>query len=160
MSGGGEAAGELARAGVAQARRGRPAGLVPASAALVATAFGAGLGLGRPWTTWLLVVVAIGQGFLGGHHLRAFWRGGAREEIFGAGGRYLAFLGAVAFTAVEAHAVGAGIEGGAPRSSVALLLLPVALAGWALRSAVSLRGHGEGGDEGGGREAEHRNVDA
>lgn len=120
-------------------RRGRPTGLVPASALLVATAFAAGLGLGRPWSSWLLVVVAMGQGVLAGHHLRGFWRGGPREEIFGAGGRYLAFLGAVAFTAVEAHAVGGGIEAGAPRAAAALLVLPLALGAWALRSALELR---------------------
>lgn len=120
-------------------------GLIPASAVLVATAFAVGLRLGWPWTVWLLVLVAVCQGFLGGFHARRFWRGTAREEMFGAGGRYLAFLAAVAFTAVEAHAVGAGIESGAPRFSVALLLPPVALGGWALRSAVKRRaGSGEG----------------
>lgn len=125
-------------------RAARPRGLVPASAALVAVAFGAGLGLGWPWMLWLLVVVAVGQGFLGGFHARRFWRGTARKEMFGAGGRYLAFLAAVAFTAVEAHAVGTGIEAGAPRASVALLLPPVALGGWALRSAVRARDEREG----------------
>lgn len=120
-------------------RRRRPAGLVPASALLVATAFAAGLGFGRPWSSWLLVVVAVGQGVVAGHHLDGFWRGAAREEIFGSGGRYLAFLAAVGFTAVEAHAVGGGIEAGAPRAAVALLVPPLALGAWALRSAVQLR---------------------
>ena len=112
---------------------------MPASALLVATAFAAGLGLGRPWSSWLLVVVAMSQGIVAGHHLGDFWRGTAREEIFGPGGRYLAFLAAVAFTAVEAHAVGGGIAAGAPRAAVALLALPLAVGAWALRSAMRLR---------------------
>ena len=128
-------------------RRRRPAGLVPASALLVAAAFAAGLGLGRPWSSWLLVVVAVAQGTVAGHHLGGFWRGAAREQIFGAGGRYLAFLAAVVFTAVEAHAVGGGIAAGAPGAAVALLALPLALGAWALRSAVELRnGEAESAD--------------
>lgn len=112
---------------------------MPVSALLVATAFAAGLGAGRPWSSWLLVVVAVGQGMIAGHHLGGFWRGAAREEIFGPGGRYLAFLAAVVFTAVEAHAVGGGIAAGAPGAAVALLALPLALGAWALRSAIRLR---------------------
>lgn len=123
----------------------RPTGLVPASAFLVATAFAAGLRVGRPWVPWLMIVAAVAQGFLGGYHFRRFWRGAGAEEIFGPGGRYLAFLALVAFTAVEAHAVGSGVEKGAPRASVALLGLPVLFAGWALRSAV--RGRREVADE-------------
>ena len=115
---------------------------MPASALLVATAFAAGLGLGGPWSSWLLVVVAVSQGIVAGHHLAGFWRGAAREEIFGPGGRYLAFLAAVVFTAVEAHAVGGGIAAGAPGAAVALLALPLALGAWALRSAMRLRSGG------------------
>lgn len=113
--------------------------LVLASAVLVAVALAAGRGLGAPWIAWLLIVTAMGQGVLAGICLPGFWRGPPREEAFGAGGRYVAFLAAVAFSAVEAHAVGAGLERGAPTAATGLLLLPIALAAAALRSATRLR---------------------
>lgn len=126
--------------------------LVLSSAVLVAVALAAGRGLGAPWITWLLIVTAMGQGVLAGICLPRFWRGSPREEAFGAGGRYLAFLAAVAFSAVEAHAVGAGLERGAPTMATGLLLLPIALAAAALRSATRLREEAEeitdGGDPG------------
>lgn len=117
--------------------------LVLSSAVLVAVALAAGRGLGAPWITWLLIVTAMGQGMLAGACLPRFWRGTPQEEAFGAGGRYLAFLAAVAFSAVEAHAVGAGLERGAPTAATGLLLLPIALAAAALRSATRLREEAE-----------------
>lgn len=136
--------------------------LVLASAVLVAVALAAGMGLALPWSTWLLIVAAMAQGTLAGAALPRFWRGDAREEVFGAGGRYVAFLAAVAFSAVEAHAVGAGIERGAPAEAAALLVLPVALAGAALRSAARRReeepGRGSDAGTGGAAPAEAGDV--
>lgn len=114
--------------------------LVPASAAVVALALAAGLRPDAGWLVWLLILAAMAQGALSGAAFRRFWRGSAREEIFGAGGRYVGFLATVLFSAVEAHAVGFAIaEKGAPQASVALLLPPVVLAAAALRSAVKAR---------------------
>lgn len=120
--------------------------LVPASAALVAVALAAGLEPGHWWLVALLILVAMAQGTLAGTALRRFWRGTAQEEIFGAGGRYVGFLAAVLFSAVEAYAVGDAIAGkGAPKAAVALLLPPVLLAAAALRSAVKARREAERG---------------
>ena len=92
--------------------------LVPVSAALVAVALAAGLEPGHWWLVALLVLAAMAQGTLAGAAFRRFWRGPAREEIFGAGGRYVGFLAAVLFSAVEAYAVGDAIAGkGAPRAT-------------------------------------------
>lgn len=87
----------------------------------------------------VLVLVAMVQGIVAGTGVRAFWRLGWSEEIFGPGGRYLGFLAAVAFAAVEAYAVGAGMGAGAPGLAAALLAPPVILAAVALRSAVRHR---------------------
>lgn len=136
-AGGGTAAGRSgARAAVRLVRA-----LVAASAVVVALALAAGLHPGRHWLTELLVVAAIGQGALAGAAWPRFWRGRPREEIFGAGGRYAGFLAAVAFSAAEAHAVGASLgPEDAPGAAVAVLLLPpLVLATVALRSAVRLR---------------------
>lgn len=57
--------------------------------------------------------------------------------LMGAGGRYAAFLTAVAFAAVEAHAVGAGLGGGAPLVAVSLLLPPVLVGAILLRGALA-----------------------
>lgn len=127
--------------------------LVLASAVLVAVALAAGMGLGAPWSTWLLILTAMGQGALAGVAFPRFWRGSLREEAFGPGGRYLGFLAAVGFSAVEAHAVGAGIEKGAPAPAAALLLVPVALAAVALGSAKSRL------DDGGGEGAADRSPE-
>lgn len=125
--------------------------LVPASAALVAVALAAGLEPGRWWLVALLILAAMTQGTLAGAALRRFWRGSVKDEIFGAGGRYVGFLAAVLFSAVEAYAVGDAIAGkGAPRAAVALLLPPVVLAAAALRSAVKVR---RGEDPGAAHEA-------
>lgn len=113
--------------------------LVPASAAVVALALAAGLEPDRAWLVWLLLLAAMVQGGLAGAALPRFWRGPAREEIFGAGGRYVGFLATVLFSAVEAHAVGTGIAEGGPEGALALLLPPVVLAAAALRSAVRVR---------------------
>lgn len=57
--------------------------------------------------------------------------------LMGAGGRYAAFLAAVAFAAVEAHAVGAGLGGGAPLVVLSLLLPPVLVGAILLRGALA-----------------------
>lgn len=113
--------------------------LVPASAAVVALALAAGLEPDRSWLVWLLILAAMVQGALAGAAFRRFWRDSPRKEIFGPGGRYVAFLATVLFSAVEAHAVGAGIARGGPTAALALLLPPVILAAAALRSAVTAR---------------------
>lgn len=122
--------------------------LVPASAAVVALALAAGLEPGRSWLVWLLILAAMVQGALAGAAFRRFWRGSARDEIFGAGGRYVGFLATVLFSAVEAHAVGTGIAEGGPDAALALLLPPVVLAAAALRSAVKVRREEEAGGAG------------
>lgn len=129
--------------------------LVIASAMLVAVALAAGRDLGDPWSTWLLIVTAMGQGALAGAAWPRFWRGSFREEAFGAGGLYAGFLAAVAFSAVEAHAVGAGLESGAPGAAAALLVVPVALAAAALRGAVRRREERSAGSR---REVESRKA--
>lgn len=112
---------------------------MPASAAVVALALAVGLEPDRSWLVWLLILAAMGQGALAGAAFPRFWRGSPREEIFGPGGRYLGFLATVLFSAVEGHAVGAGIARGGPTAALALLLPPVVLAAAALRSAVTAR---------------------
>lgn len=116
-------------------------GLVFASALLVALALAAGLWPGQYWLVGLLVTAAMVQGLLAGVAWDGFWRGPVREELFGAGGRYAGFLAAVAFSAVEAYAVGAGIgREGAPGPVVAIMLAPpLVVAAVALRSAVRHR---------------------
>ncbi len=74
--------------------------------------------------------------------------------LMGAGGRYAAFLAAVAFAAVEAHAVGAGLGRGAPPVALTLLLPPVVVGAILLRGALVRlpqvpEGSGEVGDGGG-----------
>lgn len=113
-----------------------PRGLVPLSALLVATAFAAGLRPGEGWLVPVLVLVTMAQGVVAGTGVRTFWREAWSEEVFGAGGRYLGFLAAVAFAAVEAYAVGSGLGAGAPGPAALLLAPPVVLAAVALRSAV------------------------
>lgn len=122
-------------------------GLVAASAAVVALALAAGLHPGEHWLTELLVAAAMGQGVLAGATWRRFWRGPLREELFGAGGRYAGFLAAVAFSAVEAYAVGAGVgREDAPGPVVAIMLAPpLVAAAVALRSAVRRRREREPG---------------
>lgn len=135
---------------------GSPGGLVLASALVVALALAAGLRPDQYWLVGLLVVAAMAQGLLAGAAWRGFWRGPAREALFGAGGRYAGFLAAVAFSAVEAYAVGAGLgREDAPGPVVAIMLAPpLVVAAVALRSAVRHRrerdrppgGAGEAGD--------------
>lgn len=116
-------------------------GLVAASAVVVALALAAGLRPAQHWLAELLVVAAMGQGMLAGVAWPRFWRGPAREELFGAGGRFAGFLAAVAFSAVEAYAVGASLgREEAPGPAVAVMLAPpLLLAAFALRSAVRHR---------------------
>lgn len=129
---------------------GSPGALVFASALLVALALAAGLWPGQYWLAGLLVVAAMTQGLLAGVAWRGFWLGPAREALFGAGGRYAGFLVAVAFSAVEAYAVGAGLgREDAPGPVVVIMLAPPLLvAAAALRSAV--RHRRERDDEPGG----------
>lgn len=133
-------------------------GLVAASALLVALALAAGLRPGQHWLAELLVVAAMGQGVLAGLTWRRFWRGPAREAFFGAGGRYVGFLAAVAFSAVEAYAVGAGMgREEAPGPVVAIMLAPpLIVAAVALRSAVRHRREREAGTDGPGEQGDGR----
>lgn len=114
-------------------------GVVFASALLVAAALAAGMHPGRPWLVEAVVVTALVQGVLAGRLLPRYWKEEPAEEIFGAGGRYVGFLALVAFAAVEAHAVGAGLGSGAPGAAAALLAPPVVLAAIALRGARKKR---------------------
>lgn len=120
--------------------------LVAASAAVVAAALAAGLFPDRAWLVELTIVLAMGQGTLAGLAAPRFWRGGWSEAIFGAGGRFLLFLGAVAFGAVEALAVGRALHGEAPRGALLLLAPPVLVAAFALRGAVTHREEGRDTD--------------
>lgn len=113
--------------------------LPPASALLVAAALAAGLFPDRAWVTEVALLLAVGLGMLAGLALPRFWRGPARREIFGAGGRYLGFVAAVIFCAVEAYAVGRGLGTGAPGLAALLLGPPVLIAAAALRSARRAR---------------------
>ena len=143
------------------------------SAALPAAAAWSGLRGQVPWTVWLLVVVAVAQGLAAGLLLPEFLPADSTAEddsgagagsgtvdsgepvaprwarrLSGAGSRYLVFLAAVVFGAVEAHAVGAGIARGAPRPALLLLVPPAAVAAWALRRAVRERAASRvGGDD-------------
>lgn len=137
-----------------EATPGSPGGLVLASALVVALALAAGLRPDQYWLAGLLVVAAMAQGLLAGVAWSGFWRGPVREALFGAGGRYAGFLVAVAFSAVEAYAVGAGLgREDAPGPVVAIMLAPPLLvAAVALRSAVRHRRERDG-VPGGAREA-------
>lgn len=97
---------------------------------LAGTALGAGLRQGSAWLVHLTVAFAAGFGFVAGLRVSDY------RETQGAFVPYALFLGAVLFTAVEAHAVGVGIARGAPPAAAALLLPPVAIAAGALRAAV------------------------
>ncbi|MFQ5690705.1 MAG: hypothetical protein ACE5HQ_10585 [Gemmatimonadota bacterium] len=106
------------------------------SAALPAAALAAGLGGGRTWLLELLLVLAVGQGISAGLLFPRFYgRSGER----GALARYVIFVAAVLFAAVEAYAVGAGMVGGAPAPAAAMLLPPIAVAGLAMRSALAFQ---------------------
>lgn len=89
------------------------------------------------WTGILMVSVGVAFGVAAGLALRVFWRGSLREELSGAGGRYLVFLGGVLFTTAEAYAFGVALDRGAPAAAAAFLVPPVAVAAAALRSAAS-----------------------
>lgn len=156
-----------------EARRRLPPLLV-LSAALVACALAAGLRSGSGWLTELLVLAALGQGLAAGLALPSFWREGVGPRgrspppwrggrgggpgasgapplarvLMGAGGRYAGFLASVAFAAVEAHAVGAGLGAGAPPVALTLLVPPVAVGAIVLRGALA-RLPGEAGAAGG-----------
>ena len=111
--------------------------LALAAAVLVALALVAGRSGGvPPALTEVALVGAMGAGVLLGIGARTFWRGTIMEALTGSGGRYVLFVGLVAFAVVEAHAVGAALAEGAPATSLVLLVLPVVLAAVALVSAV------------------------
>lgn len=133
------------------------------SAALVACSLAAGLRGESGWLVELLVLAAVGQGLAAGLSFPPFWRegvvpaghprppwsersGGRRGSgagpplvriLMGAGGRYAAFVASVAFAAVEAHAVGAGLGRGAPPAALTLLVPPVAVGAFLLRGALA-----------------------
>lgn len=80
--------------------------------------------------------------------------------LMGAGGRYAVFLASVAFAAVEAHAVGAGLARGAPSAAATLLLPPVIIGAVVLRGALArLPGDASGGQSGAGPTAGARPRD-
>lgn len=116
-----------------------PPGLLILLAAALATAAGfAGRFRGTFWLGILLISVAVAFGMVAGLALRVFWRGGLEDAVTGAGGRYVVFLGAVLFAAAEAYSFGVALEQGAPAvAAAAYLVPPVAIAGFALRSAAS-----------------------
>lgn len=114
-----------------------PPGLLVALAALLAAAAGvAGRYRETVWMGILLLSVAVAFGMAAGLALRLFWRGTFSEEITGAGGRYVLFLGGVWFTAAEAYAFGVALDQGAPVVTAAFLVPPVAVTALALRSAA------------------------
>jgi hypothetical protein len=118
----------------------------------VATALAAGIWSEEFWFTQALILVAMGQGMVAGAAWRRFWREDARTEIFGAGGRYAGFLAAVAFSAVEAYAVGKGFSRGAPGLAALLLAPPIVVGAVALRSARRVLEERAAGDGAGGEE--------
>lgn len=88
----------------------------------------------------------------GGPAVPAASGGGSREGpplariLMGVGGRYAAFLASVAFAAVEAHAVGVGLGGGAPPVAATLLLPPLVVGAILLRGALArMPGRGAAG---------------
>lgn len=153
----------------------RPRGLgvlLMLSAGLPAAALWTGLRPGAPWATEVLILVAVAHGGAGGALYGRFRPAedpadpGAAKELVdpadpgatkdlvevgawlgGAAARYLVFLGAVVFGAVEAHAIGVGIQGGAPRLALLLLLPPFAVAALALRGALARRDRDPGEGE-------------
>lgn len=141
----------------------RPRGLgvlLLLSAGLPAAALWTGLRPGAPWATEVLILVAVAHGGAGGALYGRFRPAedpadpGAAKELVevgawlgGTAARYLVFLGAVVFGAVEAHAIGVGIEGGAPRLALLLLLPPFAVAALALRGALARRDRDPGEGE-------------
>lgn len=112
----------------------------------MAVAFSAGLFPERVWIVQAALVVAMGQGIVAGTALPSFWRGPPSDEIFGAGGRYLGFLAAVAFSGVEAYAVGRALAAGAPGGVWLLLVPPLLVAAVALSSALRHVADPERGD--------------
>ena len=123
-------------------------GLALLSVALIGFALLAGASGGRQlWTAILIMLGLIEGAAIGTLWERALVAEGRPEpslddpvpqlarRFLGSGARWAVFAGATAFAAVQAHAIGAGVDVGAPTGSVALLLPPIVIAALALRSA-------------------------
>lgn len=113
-----------------------PAPLVVLAVALAVASAAAGRYRDTVWTGILMLSAGTAFGIAAGLALRLYWRGRVREALAGAGGLYLLFLGGVLFTAAEAYAFGVALDRGAPVAAAAFLVPPVAVAGFALRSAA------------------------
>jgi hypothetical protein len=138
--------------------RGAPA-LLLLSAGLVAIALWSGRSGSRQWLVALLILAALAAGVAGGIVFAGLWRSGGPADhdtdlallrrLNGPAGALLVFLGCVVFAAVEAHAIGAGLEAGAPGATVSLLGPPLVIGAVALRRAVRVEpSTRENGNEG------------
>lgn len=131
-----------------------PAVLLASAAAFGLSAWLAGRRAGGLWTGELLILAAVAFGALASAGARRYRPGeGLLAWLEGAAGYYLLFVGAGVFLAAEAYAVGLAAGSGAPEVAlVAMLLPPVAAAGYALRKAEERSGRRQGsaGGAGGG----------
>jgi hypothetical protein len=114
-----------------------PGTLLAATGAFGLSAWLAGRGAGGLWSGELLLLVAVAFGALAHAAARRYRPGqGLLAWLEGAAGHYLLFVGAGVFLAVEAYAVGLASGSEAPGLALlAMLLPPVAVAGYALRRA-------------------------
>lgn len=120
-----------------------PGTLLATAGALGLSAWLAGRGVGGLWSAELLILLAVAFGAVS-HAGAGRYRPaeGLMAWLEGPAGYYLLFVGAGVFLAAEAYAVGLAAGAGAPGvAPLAMLLPPVAVAGYALRKA----------EEGGGR---------
>lgn len=119
-----------------------PGTLLATAGAFGLSAWLAGRGVGGLWSGELLILVAVAFGAVA-HAGAGRYRPGAglMAWLEGSAGHYLLFVGAGVFLAAESYAVGLAAGAGAPGvAPLAMLLPPVAVAGYALRKAE------EGGD--------------
>ena len=117
---------------------------------LVAIAMAVGLFGAAQLSIALLVLLSVFFGLAVGIETRRAWEGGGEigeildeegpaqliRRVRGSVGALLVLAAVTVFAAIEAHALGAGIRAGAPAGSFALLVPPVAIAGFALRVAT------------------------
>ncbi len=114
-----------------------PGTLLAATGAFGLSAWLAGREAGGLWSGELLLLVAVAFGALAHAAARRYRPGeGLLAWLEGAAGHYLLFVGAGVFLASEAYAVGLASRADAPDVALmAMLLPPVAVAGYALRRA-------------------------